>query len=85
MSQDVWVRVPSGAPNKVDNFDTIGIETIDLVLFLKTLDLQGVSALWLIWLVSLWVFRGVFSRLPPPIFCLSDIHAETILGRKVSA
>ena len=25
-------------PNKVDSFDTIGIETIDLILFVKMLD-----------------------------------------------
>ena len=34
------------AVNKVDNFDTIGIETIDFILFIKMLDLQGFSALW---------------------------------------
>ncbi len=72
------------APNKVDNFDTIGIETIDLILFVKFLDLQGFSVLWQIGLVSLWVFGGVFSRIWTPIFCLSDIHAETIPRRKVS-
>ena len=31
----VWVRVPSGAPNKVDSFDTSVSETIDLFLFTK--------------------------------------------------
>ena len=39
--------------NKVDNFDTIGIETIGLILFVKMLDLQGLSDLWQIVLVSL--------------------------------
>ena len=33
----VWVRVPSGAPNKSDNFDTIGIETIRLIFSPKCL------------------------------------------------
>ena len=32
-------------PNKVDNFDTIGIETIRLILFIKMLMVQGFSAL----------------------------------------
>ena len=44
--------IPLG-PNKVDNFDTIGIETIGLILFVKMLDLQGLSDLWQIGLVSL--------------------------------
>ena len=40
------VRILSLGPNKVDNFDTTGIETINLILFAKMLDLQGFSALW---------------------------------------
>lgn len=40
------VQVPSLAPNKVDNFDTTGIETINLILFVKMLDLQGFSVSW---------------------------------------
>ena len=48
-----WVQVPPLGPNKVDNFDTISIETIDLILFVKMLDLQGLSDLWQIGLVSL--------------------------------
>lgn len=31
------VQILSLRPNKVDNFDTIGIETIDLILFVKRL------------------------------------------------
>ena len=38
------VRLPSSPPNKSDNFDTIGIETIRLILFLKMLMAQGFSA-----------------------------------------
>ena len=49
-------------PNKVDSFDTFGIETIDLILFAKMLMAQGFSAFWQIGLVSLWVFSGMFSR-----------------------
>ena len=79
------VRFPPDAVNKVDNFDTTGIETINLILFVKMLDLQGFSALLQIGLVSLWVFGGVFLLLRTPIFYLSNIHAETIPRRKVSA
>ena len=47
---------------KVDNFDTIGIETIDLILFVKMLDLQGVSALWQNWVSFIvGVQRCVFT------------------------
>ena len=83
-SNILWVQVPSSAPNKVDNFDTIGIETIDLILFVKMLMAQGFSVLWQIELVSLWVFRGVIISLLTPIMGLSNIHAETIPRRKVS-
>ena len=38
------VRFLSLRPNKSDNFDTIGIETIRLILFLKMLMAQGFSA-----------------------------------------
>ena len=38
------VRLPSSPPNKVDSFDTIGIETIRLILFLKMLMAQGFPA-----------------------------------------
>ena len=38
------VRLLSLGPNKSDNFDTIGIETIRLILFLKMLMAQGFSA-----------------------------------------
>ena len=48
-----WVRIPPLGPNKVDNFDTIGIETIGLILFVKMLDLQGFSNLCQIGLVPL--------------------------------
>ena len=58
----VWVRPPPPAPKKVDNFDTIGIETIDLILFVKMLDLQGVSALWQNWVSFIvGVQRCVFT------------------------
>ena len=84
----VWetlgVQIPSFAPNKVDNFDTIGIETIDLILFVKMLVAQGFSARRLSELVSLCVFRGVTLPLWVPIYCLTNIHAETIPRRKVS-
>ena len=33
----MWVRVPPPAPNKSDNFDTIGIETIRLIFLPKHL------------------------------------------------
>ena len=39
------VRIPPTPPNKVDNFDTNGIETINLILFVKMLMAQGFSAL----------------------------------------
>ena len=48
-----WVQVPPLGPNKVDNFDTIGIETIGLILFVNMLDLQGFSNLCKIGVVSL--------------------------------
>ena len=85
-SEDTFmqVQVLFLAPNKVDNFDTIGIETIDLILFVKMLMAQGFSVLWQIELVSLWVFRGVIISLLTPIMGLSNIHAETIPRRKVS-
>ena len=38
------VRILSLGPNKVDSFDTIGIETINLFLFAKTLVVQDFSA-----------------------------------------
>ena len=44
VATSVRVRVPPPAPNKSDNFDTIGIETIRLILFLKMLMAQGFSA-----------------------------------------
>ena len=44
--ESVQVRVLLPAPNKVDNFDTTGIETINLILFVKMLDLQGFSVSW---------------------------------------
>ena len=78
------VQVPPLGPNKVDNFDTIGIETINLILLPIILAGQGFSAFSIFGLVSLWVFSGVFSRFWTPIFCLSDIHTETIPRRKVS-
>ena len=78
------VRVSPLGPNKVDNFDTIGIETIDLILFVKMLVAQGFSARRLSELVSLCVFRGVTLPLWVPIYCLTNIHAETIPRRKVS-
>ena len=40
----VWYHRRSAEPNKSDNFDTIGIETIRLILFLKMLMAQGFSA-----------------------------------------
>ena len=40
----LWVQIPSSRPNKVDNFDTTGIETINLFLFAKMLVAQGFSA-----------------------------------------
>ena len=43
----VEVQVLLPAPNKVDNFDTIGIETIDLILFVKMPVPQGFSTLGL--------------------------------------
>ena len=46
------VRLPSPPPNKVDSFDTLGIETVDLILFAKMLMAQGFSAFWQIGLVS---------------------------------
>ena len=39
----VQVRVLSSAPNKVDIFDTVGIETINLFLFAKKLAAQWFS------------------------------------------
>ena len=47
------VRLPSAPPNKVDNFDTIGIETINLFLFAKMLVAQGFSAYHHFGIVSL--------------------------------
>ena len=38
------VRISPLGPNKSDNFDTIGIETIRLILFLKMPMAQGFSA-----------------------------------------
>ena len=38
---DVQVRVLSSAPNKHYNFDTIGIETVVLILLPKTLYYRG--------------------------------------------
>ena len=52
-SDTVRVRVPSAAPNKVDSFDTIGIETIVLFLFAKAPVTQGFSAQLPFELVSL--------------------------------
>ena len=42
-AKSVQVQVLSSAPNKVDSFDTIGIETINLFLFVKMPVLQGFS------------------------------------------
>ena len=66
-----WVQVPPLGPNKVDNFDTIGIETIGLILFVKMLDLQGFSNLCQIgfsFIVS--VQRHIFMLLDTR-FCLT--------------
>ena len=52
--------VTSVPPNKVDSFDTIGIETIDLILFAKMLMAQGFSAFWQIGLVSLCSVKHSF-------------------------
>ena len=47
------VRIPILRPYKVDSFDTRVSETINLILFVLILDLQGFSALWQIELGSL--------------------------------
>ena len=41
---DVQVQVLLPAPNKNESYDTIGIATFVLFLFIKTLVLQGFSA-----------------------------------------
>ncbi|MCZ9312269.1 MAG: hypothetical protein O0V67_02745, partial [Methanocorpusculum sp.] len=59
------VQVTSLGPNKVDSFDTIGIETINLFLFAKMLVAQGFSAYHHFGIVSLWDLcrcLGQFTR-----------------------
>ena len=48
-----WVRIPPGAPNKHDSFDTRVSETIVLFLFAKAPVTQGFSAQLPFELVSL--------------------------------
>ena len=47
------VRISTLGPNKVDSSNTIGIETINSILFLKNMNYKGFSALCKIGLVSL--------------------------------
>ena len=54
------VQLPSPPPNKVDNFDTTGIETINLFLFAKMLVAQGFSAHRYAGIVSLWTLGKSF-------------------------
>ena len=78
----VGVRVPMPAPNKVDSFDTIGIETIDLILLPIILAEQGFSAFFVFGKVSLWVFSGLFSRFWTPIFVCPIFTLKLFLGEK---
>ena len=73
------VRLPSPPPNKVDSFDTIGIETINLFLFAKMLVAQGFSAYHHFGIVSLWDLCRCFPLLKQPFMCQTQSHAETFL------
>lgn len=66
-------------PNKVDSFDTIGIETINLFLFAKTLVVQDFSAHLHFGIVSLWDLCRCFPSLKQPFMCQTQSHAETFL------
>ena len=80
----MWVRVPPPAPNKSDNFDTIGIETIRLIFCPNACysRLFPVLTIWDSFIVglersSLWYWAAVLSVIKK--------HAETFLSGIVSA
>ena len=81
----MWVRVPPPAPNKHYNFDTIGIETVVLILLPKILAGQGFSAFSILWLVSLWSVGPEINTAKQVLLRHKTNHAETLLPRKVSA
>ena len=79
------VRFPLPAPQKVDSFDTIGIETINLFLFVKMLVEQGFLAYRHFGIVSLWTLGRSFIAILPPFLCQTQNHADIFLRGIVSA
>lgn len=85
MEQSVGVQVPMPAPNKVDSFDTIVSETIDLFLLPKILAGQGLSAFTILGLVSLWSVVTEINIAKQVLLRHKTNHTETLPRRKVSA